>query len=311
MRASRSWCRSRWATRAYDIVIGRGLLASLGERIKALRPGAKCAIVTDETVAKHHLPAAEAALKSAGIESSRHRGAGRRGLQELRHLRNRVRGDHRGAHRARRSRGRARRRRDRRSRRLCRGERAARPRFRAGADDAAGAGRLLGRRQDRHQFAPGQESDRRLPSADSGGRRHRAARHAAEARLPRRLCRGRQIRPARRRRVLRLAGSQLAGRVRRRRRRASTPSRSAAAARPASSRATSARPANARCSISATPSATRWKRRRLFRPAAARRGGRARHGAGVRILRPQGPDRRSRRRSRARASCRGRPADPC
>ena len=57
--------------RAYDIVIGRGLLASLGARIKALRPGAKCVIVTDETVAKHHLGAAEAALKSAGIESSR------------------------------------------------------------------------------------------------------------------------------------------------------------------------------------------------------------------------------------------------
>ncbi len=56
-------------TRAYDIVIGRGLIGSLGERIKALRPGAKCAIVTDATVAKHHLAAAEAALKSAGLES--------------------------------------------------------------------------------------------------------------------------------------------------------------------------------------------------------------------------------------------------
>ena len=57
-------------TRAYDIAIGRGLIASLGERIKALRPSAKCAIVTDAAVAKHHLPAAERALKSAGIESS-------------------------------------------------------------------------------------------------------------------------------------------------------------------------------------------------------------------------------------------------
>jgi 3-dehydroquinate synthase len=57
-------------TRAYDIVIGRGLIASLGERIKALRPGAKVAIVTDATVAKRHLGAAEAALKLAGIESS-------------------------------------------------------------------------------------------------------------------------------------------------------------------------------------------------------------------------------------------------
>jgi 3-dehydroquinate synthase len=56
--------------RAYDIVIGRGLLASLGERIMALRPGAKVAIVTDATVAKHHLPATEKALKAAGIESS-------------------------------------------------------------------------------------------------------------------------------------------------------------------------------------------------------------------------------------------------
>ncbi|HEX5210429.1 MAG TPA: 3-dehydroquinate synthase [Pseudolabrys sp.] len=56
--------------RAYDIAIGRGLLAGLGERIKALRPGAKCAIVTDATVAKHHRAAAEAALHDAGIESS-------------------------------------------------------------------------------------------------------------------------------------------------------------------------------------------------------------------------------------------------
>jgi len=58
------------AERGYDIVIGRGLIASLGERIAALRPGAKTAIVTDATVAKRHLAATEAVLKSAGIESS-------------------------------------------------------------------------------------------------------------------------------------------------------------------------------------------------------------------------------------------------
>jgi 3-dehydroquinate synthase len=57
--------------RAYDIVIGRGLLASLGERIKALRPGARLALITDETVARHHLAAAEAALKAAGLEPAR------------------------------------------------------------------------------------------------------------------------------------------------------------------------------------------------------------------------------------------------
>ena len=42
--------------RSYDIVIGRGLLASLGARIAALRPGAKAVIVTDENVARLHLP---------------------------------------------------------------------------------------------------------------------------------------------------------------------------------------------------------------------------------------------------------------
>jgi 3-dehydroquinate synthase len=56
--------------RAYDIVIGRGQLATLGVRIGGLRPGAKCAIVTDATVAKHHLAAAEAALEAAGVDSS-------------------------------------------------------------------------------------------------------------------------------------------------------------------------------------------------------------------------------------------------
>src|SRR5262245_14095203 len=57
--------------RGYDIAIGRGLLAGLGERIKALRPGARVAIVTDENVARIHLAAAEAALKSCGIDSAR------------------------------------------------------------------------------------------------------------------------------------------------------------------------------------------------------------------------------------------------
>jgi 3-dehydroquinate synthase len=53
--------------RSYDIVIGRALLSSLGERIAALRPGARAAIVTDETVARHHLAACAAALGSAKI----------------------------------------------------------------------------------------------------------------------------------------------------------------------------------------------------------------------------------------------------
>ncbi len=57
--------------RSYDIVIGRGLMASLGVRIAALRPGAKAAIVTDENVARYHLAAAEAALADAGVATTR------------------------------------------------------------------------------------------------------------------------------------------------------------------------------------------------------------------------------------------------
>jgi len=57
--------------RAYDIVIRRGALASLGAAIKTLRPGARTVIVCDENVASHHLAAAEAALDRAGVGTSR------------------------------------------------------------------------------------------------------------------------------------------------------------------------------------------------------------------------------------------------
>jgi len=57
--------------RAYQIVIGRGVLASLGARVAALRPGARAAIVTDEYVATHWLRKAEASLLDAGIATSR------------------------------------------------------------------------------------------------------------------------------------------------------------------------------------------------------------------------------------------------
>src|SRR3954468_3019722 len=56
--------------RAYDIAIGRGLITELGKRIAALKPGARTVIVTDETVAKHHLQAAEAALAAANIQNA-------------------------------------------------------------------------------------------------------------------------------------------------------------------------------------------------------------------------------------------------
>jgi 3-dehydroquinate synthase len=59
------------AGRVYDIVIGRGLLAGLGQRVAALRPGARVAIVTDDTVATRHLAQAEASFAEAGIATSR------------------------------------------------------------------------------------------------------------------------------------------------------------------------------------------------------------------------------------------------
>src|ERR1700761_8836743 len=52
--------------RSYEIAIGRGVLPSLGHRIKALRPGARTAIVTDHTVAHYWLKATEQALAEAG-----------------------------------------------------------------------------------------------------------------------------------------------------------------------------------------------------------------------------------------------------
>jgi len=53
--------------RSYDIVIGRGLIGSLGARIAALRPGAKTFIVTDENVARHLLPTATRTLDGAKV----------------------------------------------------------------------------------------------------------------------------------------------------------------------------------------------------------------------------------------------------
>ena len=57
--------------RAYDIIIGRDVLPSLGARVAALRPGVRTAIVTDRTVAKHWLEQAESSLAAAGIPTSR------------------------------------------------------------------------------------------------------------------------------------------------------------------------------------------------------------------------------------------------
>jgi 3-dehydroquinate synthase len=53
-------------SRSYDIVIGRGVLNSLGARMKSIRAGARAAIVTDANVASLHLGAAKTALGEIG-----------------------------------------------------------------------------------------------------------------------------------------------------------------------------------------------------------------------------------------------------
>jgi 3-dehydroquinate synthase len=56
-------------SRSYSIVIGQGVVATLGVRIAALRPGAKTFVVTDENVARQMLPAVAAILDRAGIKN--------------------------------------------------------------------------------------------------------------------------------------------------------------------------------------------------------------------------------------------------
>ena len=55
--------------RAYDILIGPGLIARAGTEIAGRLPGTRAAIVTDENVAAVHLDTFQAALAAAGIES--------------------------------------------------------------------------------------------------------------------------------------------------------------------------------------------------------------------------------------------------
>jgi 3-dehydroquinate synthase len=60
------------AGRAYDILIGRGLLPAAGAAIAAATAKARaCLIVTDENVAAHHLGALEAGLDAAGLAHAR------------------------------------------------------------------------------------------------------------------------------------------------------------------------------------------------------------------------------------------------
>lgn len=56
--------------RSYEITIGEGLLAEAGRLVKPLLKRPVTAIITDENVARLHLPALEASLAAEGISSS-------------------------------------------------------------------------------------------------------------------------------------------------------------------------------------------------------------------------------------------------
>lgn len=56
--------------RAYDILVGQGLIANAGNHLQPLLRRQRVAIVTDETVAGLHLPALEKSLDDAGIRHS-------------------------------------------------------------------------------------------------------------------------------------------------------------------------------------------------------------------------------------------------
>ncbi|MGJ0621583.1 MAG: 3-dehydroquinate synthase [Methylocystis sp.] len=56
--------------RSYDILIGDGLLQRAGEHIAGIAPGAACAVITDENVARLHLPTVEQSLKYAGLRTT-------------------------------------------------------------------------------------------------------------------------------------------------------------------------------------------------------------------------------------------------
>jgi shikimate kinase / 3-dehydroquinate synthase len=68
--ASQARVEVKLGARSYEILIGEGLIADAANQIRRLAPGAACAIITDENVAKLHLPALEHVLDEACIRHS-------------------------------------------------------------------------------------------------------------------------------------------------------------------------------------------------------------------------------------------------
>lgn len=60
--------RVELGARAYDILVGHGALAFLGERLGPMLKRPRAFVLTDETVMRHHRGALEGAVKGAGIQ---------------------------------------------------------------------------------------------------------------------------------------------------------------------------------------------------------------------------------------------------
>ncbi|MCH9766069.1 MAG: 3-dehydroquinate synthase [Alphaproteobacteria bacterium] len=58
--------RVELGARSYDVLIGPGLVDEVGRAVAAQSSKAKCAVVTDDNVAKLHLPGLEASLRAEG-----------------------------------------------------------------------------------------------------------------------------------------------------------------------------------------------------------------------------------------------------
>ncbi|MEM6762714.1 MAG: 3-dehydroquinate synthase [Pseudomonadota bacterium] len=56
--------------RAYDVLIGDGVMERAGQEISAFRPGGRVLIVSDEVVAPLHLPTLTSSIAAAGLEVS-------------------------------------------------------------------------------------------------------------------------------------------------------------------------------------------------------------------------------------------------
>ena len=187
-------------SRTYPILVGRDVLGRLGAEVRRLRGDGQVVVLCDENVAPLYLERARTSLREAGLSTSHVILPGGRAREEPRPRRGAVRRAVRprdAAHRHPRHPGRRGHRRPRRVRRL---HVSSGLRLRAGADDAAGAGRRVRGRQGRRRFPRRQELRGHLLPAEPGARRPARAPHAPCEGTAQRRGRGRQARTARRRR---------------------------------------------------------------------------------------------------------------